>query len=286
MKRILLILSLFLCSNLLPAQHSFTKLFGDSLYTSKDYFRAITEYKRLYYASNDPMEKMYALWQIARSYHFSNKYKLSLKYLNKMESLSPVHPWQCDASLLKGLNYMGLHTGSHAFQYLDEASHCDNTGKSVLFKSILYTEIDNFQKARLTLKDFSSNFKESPFLSTALRMDQILAGEHKLPRKSPTLATVMSIVIPGSGQIYTEHYYDGLMAFIYVASFSYATYMAYHYDKDHQNNYANTIIGVSVTSLFHLGNIIGANRTAHYYNYRQKQMLLNEIRDLARQIPY
>lgn len=77
------------------------------------------------------------------------------------------------------------------------------------------------------------------------------------------------------------HYYDGLQALAFVSAFVLASYAAYRYDRDLNTNYLSTYAAISVTALFHLGNIIGAERTARYYNYRQRSDFMRDIRRKA-----
>ena len=105
----------------------------------------------------------------------------------------------------------------------------------------------------------------------------VLEGDN-IYRKNQYFATILSSILPGSGQFYCHHYYDGIQAFIYVGAFAFGTYTSYRYDKNFNTNYFSTIATASITGLFHIGNIIGAQRTAGYYNLKQKQKFLDSIR--------
>jgi len=86
-----------------------------------------------------------------------------------------------------------------------------------------------------------------------------------LPKKSITIAAGMSTLIPGSGQIYSERYFDGLISFLFNA------YNAYALVTLLRNNESSSklLVQVSITIPFYLGNIYGAALAAHKYNERK-----------------
>ena len=70
-----------------------------------------------------------------------------------------------------------------------------------------------------------------------------------------------------------------MQAFLYVGGFALASYAAYRYDRDLNNNYVSTYAALSVTSVFYIGNILGAMKTAEYRNLKLKQKHLQVMRE-------
>jgi hypothetical protein len=68
-------------------------------------------------------------------------------------------------------------------------------------------------------------------------------------------------------------------SFAFVGSFAYMSYLAYRYDKQNENGYYNFGASISITSLFYIANLIGAERTAVYYNLRQQQELVGKLNE-------
>jgi tetratricopeptide (TPR) repeat protein len=58
---------------------------------------------------------------------------------------------------------------------------------------------------------FATIAETSPYYTSAQRLAAVLAPPPDLPRRSPTVARVLSTVLPGAGQIYSGHVVDGLI---------------------------------------------------------------------------
>jgi TM2 domain-containing membrane protein YozV len=91
----------------------------------------------------------------------------------------------------------------------------------------------------------------------------------KAPYKNPAVAGLLSTLVPGAGQTYTYHYVDGIQAFGLVGAFAFMSFVAYRYEDDRHGHPGGLFaVSASITSLFHLANIVGANKTAQYHNMR------------------
>ena len=95
--------------------------------------------------------------------------------------------------------------------------------------------------------------------------------------RSPLLATALSAILPGSGQIYCKHYADGFQALTFVSAFAYMGYIANRYDVEHGRARARTYVSLSLASMFYIANLFGAERTAEYYNQKQNADLYEGI---------
>ena len=92
------------------------------------------------------------------------------------------------------------------------------------------------------------------------------------PRKSPALAGAMSAVIPGSGQMYAEHYKDGLMAFVVNGLFIAGTVAAVD-----DENYALAAIVGGIGLPFYVGNIYGAATASRKWNMSLSRKLRDDL---------
>lgn len=92
-------------------------------------------------------------------------------------------------------------------------------------------------------------------------------------RKKPWLATLMSVVIPGSGKMYCGYWGDGVMSLLFSASSGFFTYRAF-------NKYGNQKIypwiagGLAIS--YYTANIYGGNRAAVRYNENLNHGLIHE----------
>lgn len=252
--------------------------YADYLMQDNDFYRAISEYKKIYFFSNDAELKNHCLLNISKAYLKSNKYKLSIRYASILLNNTEDQNLLTKANNYIGLNYYGLRVLSMAEDFFNKSFQTDDTGFSLFYSALLDLEKGRYKNARQKYTDICKQYPDSEIYETSKKLsEKVLLGKH-LKTKSPFISAALSTFVPGSGQVYCGHYYDGIQAFIYVGAFAYATYIAYKYDKHVNNNYITTFASLSITALFHVGNIIGATKTADYYNMKQKEQFLDQIR--------
>lgn len=81
--------------------------------------------------------------------------------------------------------------------------------------------------------------------------------------KSPALAAIMSVVIPGSGKAYSKRWGDALVSFLFVGSNAFASYRAFN--KKGIKSVNGWIFG-SLAFSFYSANIWGSAKAAKTYN--------------------
>ena len=255
--------------------------FAESLMAEKDFFRAITEYKRIAFYSSDEEVKRNCAYAIALAYLKSNHFSLSLAYLDALVNLPQVpEKLFLKTNLLYGINFYCLHEPGLARNYFDKSVHADTSGMPELFLGLLSAENSEWKEASGIFRAAADKAGTTGYGLLAVDLaKEILKGE-TLDSRSPFLAGMFSAVLPGSGQAYTGHWFDGLNSFTMVGLFGFATYLAFSYESQRNNGYyVYTAISGIITSLFYFSNIIGAARTAEYYTAKQRQDFLHGIRD-------
>lgn len=278
-KLILILISLCIPINIL-AQSEME--YADWLFSEQDYFRAISEYKKLFFYTEDIDTKNECLLKISKCYLKSNKFKSSIKYSSILLNQPNLSVQQINtANIFIGLSYYGLKLFSMAEDYFKKAENSDTTGFSLFYLALIDAEKSKYKEASFKYLNVYQNYPNSKLAGLSKQLSSDLLEGYKIKTKNSYLAALLSTIIPGSGQIYCNHYYDGLQAFLYVTAFAFATYASYRYDDKFSDNYVNTYLAISITSLFHIGNIIGAQRTASYYNLKHRQNFLNQIREKA-----
>ena len=261
--------------------------YANWLFSEQDYFRAITEYKKLFYYSDSNDTENECLLKISNAYLKSNKFKSSIRYSSLLLNQPNLSVQQIStANNFIGLSYYGLKVFSMAEDYFKKTENSDTTGFSLFYLALIDAEKSRYKEASIKYFDVYQNYPKSKLAELSKQLSSDVLEGYKVKSKNSYFAALLSTIIPGSGQIYCNHYYDGLQAFLYVSAFAFATYASYKYDDKLNNNYVNTYVAISITSLFHIGNIIGAQRTASYYNLKHKQYFLNNIREKAFSIDY
>jgi putative component of membrane protein insertase Oxa1/YidC/SpoIIIJ protein YidD len=79
-------------------------------------------------------------------------------------------------------------------------------------------------------------------------------------KKSPTLAGILSAIVPGAGRVYAGRWFDGFMSFVMV----YFTASS-AIDASKRDNYFGKSFAYSMAVIFYTGEIYGAYRSAKYY---------------------
>lgn len=261
--------------------------YAEFLMHDRDYFRAISTYKHIMFFSNDPETTWHCLRQIAKAYYKSNRFKASIQFSSRLLN-QPNLPssYFNSAQIYLGLSYYGLRVYPMAEDHFLKITHNDTSGYALYYLALLELERGNWNKASKIYREVSQEFSHLQVGKLSEELSRKALDGDSISKKNPVIAATLSTILPGSGQFYCHHYYDGIQAFMYVGAFAFATYAAYRYDKEYQKNYTTTYIAISITSLFHIANIIGAQRTASYYNLRQRQKFLDPIREKVFSIEY
>lgn len=101
----------------------------------------------------------------------------------------------------------------------------------------------------------------------------ILNIQEKCPTyKNPYIGSLLSIIVPGAGRMYSGRLGDGIFSLVTIISTGYSAY--YYYKKD---NYLVAGILGGVTGIFYAGEIFGSFVSVKIYNNRLKLEFLNKI---------
>jgi tetratricopeptide (TPR) repeat protein len=244
--------------------------FADHLKEEGDYYRAITEYKRFifYYPEHPevPLSK-YKIglcymegerWEEARGHFATLKHDISTALAFKA--------WLKEAEChYREKNYAAAIIESRSL--LDEVEDKDIKDDTYKILGWSHMELENWQAASAAFGSISHREAAS------LMAKEILAGED-LPEKSPTLAGILSGVLPGAGQLYCGRYGDAITAFLLNAAFIGGAISSFHSEC----NWAGGIL-LFFESGWYLGNIYSAITSAHKYNQRQKREFIQQLKE-------
>lgn len=248
---------------------------GDAFMAEGDYYRAITEYKKLTFLFPDSERLSEAHYQIGMAYYRGKDYSSAVKSFAKVRQLYTASNYS-SAAFYEGLSYSKLGRPDNAAlsferSRLFDATHPD-AANAQLGLSLNALEKDNVTDSRAKLDEFLVNYPEDKRVPGVQASFGLLDEYESQPRKSPALAGIMSAVIPGSGQMYAERYKDGLMAFMVNGLFIAGTVAAL--DDD---NYALAAIVGGVGLPFYLGNIYGAANASRKWNLSLTRKLHDDL---------
>lgn len=166
--------------------------FAKQLESEGDYFRAIYEYKRIYYESDDYVLKDSVASKIAF---------LSLKIGDYNEAL----------------NY-SKNISSEADRNIDMGYVCLLMGE--------YHMAEEFWKGNDTLLAWLYLRQGMP------EKTKVCFPEVVFQRKSPFLSGAFSLLLPGAGKVYSGRAFDGVFSFLINSSTLYSAYRAFKSNRD------------------------------------------------------
>jgi TM2 domain-containing membrane protein YozV len=128
-----------------------------------------------------------------------------------------------------------------------------------LLASLCSAEQQSWTKARSDLQ-LARTYAVTDAQKTAVDALHVVIDESsQLPMKSPLLAGLLSMVIPGLGKVYTGHPTDGLLSLISIATFTYASYDGF--SSGGSSSTRGWVFGALASGLY-LGNIYGSALSA------------------------
>ena len=221
------------------------KKFADFLFCTEDYLRAAMEYEKyLNINFNDTVE-----FKIGLAYSYTENYKRSeswFKRVNKSSHYFNDAQDQYFKSLFESGDYYSMRN-----DFVNKFN-ISETARKLYYLSYLFTG-DKLPPQ----KDFFSSF--SP--GEKMTVKKFYLEKKNPPYKSETAAVIMSILIPGTGKIYSGHLGDGIIAAIATGL---CGYLAYDNFKA-EHNFRGWIFS-GLTAFFYAGNIYGSAASAQIYN--------------------
>lgn len=243
--------------------------FADYLYANQDYARAIGEYKRLYFNTPDFLinQKEYCNLMLGECYLKINQYDQALNYFSFGDNIY--------------------------YQY----------GKARVF--LQADQIDKARASLIVLDDSSLNkekiiligvsyFKQGDYKSgTSYLSEYLYLNDYRIERLSEfdgrkivkrnrTIATLLSAIIPGTGQIYSDRFGDGLFSFVTVTS---CGLISSYYWKNDATKIKFSIFSL-LTAFFWAGNLYGANIAARDFNQHQVNKYQQSINNILENINF
>lgn len=137
---------------------------------------------------------------------------------------------------------------------------------TLAFNSLLKEK--ELSKARSYLAENSNYFTNKG------KYETVLDDVSRLKRKSPFISGISSVIIPGSGYIYSGHTKTGISSLLFNSLFAFATY----------SNFKSGNPGMGLLTglfglAFYISNIQGAVKSTHRYNDMNYQNIINRFEE-------
>lgn len=220
------------------------KKFADTLYQKKEYYRSISEYKRLLYFYPNYSDKEEIQLKIGKAYLAGGDYNLAIDY------------WQ--NLFLKNQQLNRESKRLYVISLLDK----DN-------RRLFAYRQENVNQAISILKQ----------IKPSLALDSVSFIKNwenrTIATKSPLLAGSLSALIPGVGSIYINRPKEAFYSFFITSLFIAATL-----ESQKSDNKSQAVILGSISLAFYGGSIYTSVNGAYKYNDLLNQKYLNNLRGL------
>ncbi len=238
---------------------------GDAFSADGDYYRAITEYKKLLILFNDSPCADTALFRIGIAYYKGEEYESAVSAFSSLRTRYPKSRHVASAAYHEGLGLVKLkkpEKASEVFAVAAAVSKNAEEARSASFsKAIADFDRQDITASRLTLDNFIQQNPMDHSVVKAREAIGLLEQYQHLSYKSTVLAGAMSALIPGSGHVYAGHYGDGITSLLLNGLFIAGTVVAID-----QKNYAVAGVTGLIGLPFYIGNIYGGVNAATKWN--------------------
>jgi putative component of membrane protein insertase Oxa1/YidC/SpoIIIJ protein YidD len=198
--------------------------FGDSLFNNGNYIPALQEYKRANFFA-DSSYKPGTVSRIANTYFFLEDYKNARIYYDSSSYYSDDESIKTDYFFQKIVCYMLEGDFSTALLRLEQKPNITSEfdiKKKNLYTGVCYFGFEQYDSAYLCFKKSISK-KDT---SKLIKLEEQFEECKKLNRPHESIAIILSIILPGAGQIYAGDVKNSLNSLLLVSGLLYAGVLA------------------------------------------------------------
>lgn len=265
---------LFLSYNNAPNEDTRTSdsSFALYLFQEKEYYRAATEFMRLAFYLRDTSQKAYYYSKVGMCFYLGEDYEGYISFFEKNRDL-----FRKSELLYTRMNLILGKVYYHQKKYKKAISTFEWSNiheDEQLFNELQYNmglsyaRLFEWEKAA---NCFSKINPKTP-LGTSVKSlkDSILLGEYLTTRK-PSLAGILSAVIPGAGYIYSDRTQTGIISFIVNGLFVWSVKDAIK-SKNYGIASALGFFGIG----WYIGNIVGSGKAAIDFNKKVRNDFIDK----------
>jgi len=239
--------------------------FGDSLFYQQDYDNALNEYQRAFFFSL-PCNKQALSNKIAGCYIIIRELDKARDYFDTAFYYSENDSEKIECNLHKIRCYILERNYGYALIKLNEVETNSNfyfNSEKELLKGISYFGTEQYDKA------FQA-FNEVVDTTDTVKISQLsylLNNFNKLKRPYPAVATIMSILVPGSGQIYAGYPFAGINSILLLTGLTYLSFQVP----------ILAVIAIPFIYRYYMGGILHSNQYAKERKMLRKEKFYNDI---------
>lgn len=228
---------------------------AEKLFEVKNYFNAITEYKRAQFFDNENKYTFDSNYKIGLCYKYGRFYENAIRYFSNASKYCKTIDDDFELKIQMIRVNILRKTTQNAFQLLHQlekdSSFQNKKDEIYYWKGWAYIFNDDWKNAEL-------NFAKSSFGKELYLLSKKVNNQ----KLSVTFAKVISYILPGSGQIYAGNYLSGLLSFAWNIIAGYFTINSFLQNRA----FDGIIIGELVWLRFYKGNVENAEKYSEQKN--------------------
>ena len=186
--------------------------FAQSLFVAREYYRAIGEFQRfLFFQPGHPLTSEAQL-TLGLAFFCGERWLQAFEVFRRITRTAPDNAMRAEAALWMAETHARGGDQMEAIRLFEELMRqYPESGIAQRAAYLIgwgYVRQRRWTEARDTFAQVDAT---SPYHASGERLAAALATPPDLPYRSPTVARMLSTVLPGTGQIYTGHTLDGLI---------------------------------------------------------------------------
>lgn len=251
--------------------------FADFLLQRSDHLRAAAEYQR-YLFTGDAGQRSHVYYQMGRCYLRASQPNQASPYFLQASQEADRSAFRDSATVAFAATLL-LAGRNEKFSQTTDSLQSENVSsfmktQLLALKGFHYLRQRQWQEALATHSLLSLDGHKQGVENSDMPLFNLAQRGMNLPKKSPFLAGLMSMGLPGSGKIYAGHSFDGLYSLLLIAGSSWLAYEGYR--DDGTSSMRGWLFG-SMATVLYAGNIYGSVISARLYNKRYESRLAHDI---------
>jgi tetratricopeptide (TPR) repeat protein len=246
---------------------------ADLFFREGDFEGSAREYKRFLFFFPQSERAEEAILKTARAYFRGEKWDQALVACDDLIKKDPIPPLKSEAFLIRGdiLAVKRQYPEARlSFQKARETSPGAGVADEAQFQiARTYLREEKWKEAA---EEFRKVGKDSRLYPKSESFAQELDRIQEVPHKSPAVAGVLSAILPGAGQAYSEEYGRAAISFLLNGLFIWGMVESFRHDHN--------VVG-GILTVFEVGwysaNILNAVNSAERYNRKKTQEYINGL---------
>ena len=245
--------------------------FGDHLYELGNFPGAVYAYEKALFTETGRAQQEELKYKLAQAYYQNKNFQKATELLNFLaENGAPAIRQKAQFDLAgKYLKEGWFNFAALEFQ---DYAHLYRNDSALYLAGWSYLKDYNYDRAARLFADMEETFPHSNYGLAAQRLSAEARKGKNLPQKNPQAAQIMSMVLPGSGQIYAEAWQDGIISFLLNA-----LTISLFLNAWQENRTGEALIWFSLETAWYFGGAYSGHNSARKFNDRQRQIHLENL---------